>query len=129
LYIPEQPGHVDVETLRADEDRSGDIVGVSSHLRSVKSALRTAEPVVEAQDGGSEKDLDRVQEGGVVNTPARPPVVAANDLEKICLQNQIVDVLHVLGLMVDVLGALLVGESICTVLADMFSRWNCGAGA
>ena len=39
LDVLEQPGHVDVEALGTDEDWSGLVVGVSSHLSAVKAAL------------------------------------------------------------------------------------------
>ena len=116
LHVLEQPSHVDVEALRTNEDWGGDVVGVSSHLRAVEPTLGDVEPLVEAQEDGSQEDLDGVQERGVADTPARLPVVATNDLEDVGLVDQVENVLDVLGLVVDVAVAVLVTESICIVL-------------
>jgi hypothetical protein len=112
LDVLEQPGHVDVETLGTAEDRSGDVVSVSSHLRTVEAALSNVEPRVEAQKSGSEKDSDGLQERGVTDAPARPVVVAADVAEDVRLGNEVDEVTNVLGLVVEVLGALLVAEGI-----------------
>ena len=119
LHVLEQPGHVDVETLGTDEDWSGNVVGVSSHLRAVKAALRNLEPWVEAQDSGSEKDLNGVQQRGVTGTPACLPIVAAHDLEKVRLGNEVEDVINVLGIVVEVVSVLLVAERVCIVSVGM----------
>ena len=118
LDVLEQPGHVDLETLGTDEDRSGHVIGVGSHLRTVEAALRNAEPRVEAQEHGSEEDLNGVKERGVTDAPARLDVVAADVLEEVGLRDKVDDVINVLGLVVEV-GALLVAERICIMLAGM----------
>lgn len=119
LDVLEQPGHVNLETLGTDEDRSGHIVGVSSHLRTVEAALRKAEPRVEAQEHGSEEDLDGMKERGVTDAPARLNVVASDVLEKVRLGDKVDDVINVLRFIVEVLGALLVAECVCIMLAGM----------
>jgi hypothetical protein len=112
LDVLEQPGHVDVETLGTAEDRSGHVVGVSSHLRTVEAALSNLEPRVEAQKSGSEKDSNGLQERGVTDAPARLVVVAADVAEEVCLGNEVDEVTNVLGLVVETSGALLVAERI-----------------
>ena len=112
LDVLEQPGHVDVETLGTTEDRSGDVVSVSSHLRTLEAALSNVEPRVEAQKSGSEKDSDGLQERGVTDAPARPVVVAADVAEDVRLGNEVDEVTDVLGLVAEVLRALLVAERI-----------------
>jgi len=119
LDVLEQPGHVDVEALGTDEDWSGLVVGVSSHLSAVKAALRILEPRVEAQERGSEEDLNGVQERGVTDAPARLCITATDVLEEVGLGNEVDDVKNVLGLVIEVIAALLIAERICIVLADM----------
>ena len=117
--VLEQPGHVDVEALGTDEDWSGLVVGVSSHLSAVKAALRILEPRVEAQERGSKEDLNGVQERGVTDTPTRLSIIATNVLEEVGLGNEVDDVMNVLGLVIGVVGALLIAERICIVLVGM----------
>lgn len=117
LDVLEQPGHVDVEALRTDEDWSGHVVGVSSHLSAVKAALRILEPRVEAQERGSEEDLNGVQERAVTDAPARLSIIAAKVLEEVGLGNELDDVINVLGLVIEVV-RVLVAERICIVLAE-----------
>lgn len=112
LHVLEQPGHVDVEALGTDEDWSGLVVGVSSHLSAVKAALRILEPRVEAQKRGSEEDLNGVQERGVTDAPARLSTIATNVLEEVGLGNEVDDVKNVLGLVIEVIDALLIAERI-----------------
>jgi hypothetical protein len=85
----------------------------------VEAALRNLEPWVEAQDSGSEKDLNGVQQRGVTGTPACLPIVAAHDLEKVRLGNEVEDVINVLGIVVEVVSVLLVAKRVCIVSAGM----------
>ena len=60
-----------------------------------------------------------MQERGVTDAPARLSTIATNVLEEVGLGNEVDDVKNVLGLVIEVIGALLIAERICIVLADM----------
>jgi hypothetical protein len=75
-------------------------------------------PVVEAEEGGGEEGLDGVEEGGIAAAEVLFHVVAAEDLEEVGFVDEVEDVLHVLGFIGDVVGALLVPEGICVVLVQ-----------
>jgi hypothetical protein len=119
LNVPDQPERVDVETLTAAEDGTGCIVGVGELLRTVEPALVLEVPGVETQEGGSKEALDGVQEERFCSELVGLLVVLAEDLEKVGGTGELEDVLDVLGLVGNVVGALLVAEGICIMLVSM----------
>lgn len=84
----------------------------------MEAALGNVEPLDGAQERGSEKDLDGVQERGVTDSPARLSVAAASVLEEVRPGNEGEDVLDVLGIVVELVSAL-VAERIWIVSAGV----------
>jgi hypothetical protein len=119
LNVPDQPERVDVETLTAAEDGAGHVVGVGKLLRTVEPAMVLVVPGVESEEGGSKEALNGVQEERVCSKLVCLLIVVAEDLEKVGCAGELEDVLDVLGLVGNVVGALLVAEGICSMLVSL----------